>query len=216
MAQLWNKVTVPAWNAGYCDYAMDQMALPGALGDGTCFGLAALWLKRCFSGKDFACDGNYEVRSVSGMPIAVQAQKTFDEKIGLDPLPWKAITAALAHLDLKMVQGYAQKTEAGVWASGLYNIIDSGGKKTQGGLGGYMVGLRADNAAHAFAIINAGDTWRMFDANYGCFRVPDETAEKSDVFRDFLTDYLSAGKSGYAGGYNRGWLTCRVWPRGWI
>ncbi|MBR0647147.1 YopT-type cysteine protease domain-containing protein [Plastoroseomonas hellenica] len=216
MGQLWNKVTVPAWNDGYCEYAMDQMLLPGAVGDGTCFGLAALWLKKFTQGKDYACDGNYEVRSVSDMPLAVQVQKTFDKEILAHDEPWPAITAALAHLDFKIVFGYAQRSESGVGASGLYNIINAGGSGAKGGLGGYIVGLRSNTgAAHAFAIVNADDTWHMFDANYGRFKVPDETFWKSHVFQNFLVDYMKSGKSGYTSRYNGGWLTCRVWPRSW-
>lgn len=216
MAQLWNRVTVPAWNAGYCEYAMDQMLLPGAVSGGTCFGLAALWLKKSTYGKDYACDGNYEVRSISDMPLAAQVQKTFDKEIVAHDEPWPAITAALAHLDYKFVYGYAQRSEMGVGASGLYSIINTGNADAKGGIGGYIVGLRSKSgAAHAFAIINAGDTWHMFDANYGRFTVPDEADGKRHVFREFLIDYLTRGKTGYAASYDGGWLTCRVWPRGW-
>jgi hypothetical protein len=215
MPQLWNKVTVPAWNEGYCSYAMDQMDLPGAVAGGTCFGLSALWLKRFTQGKDFAHNSNYEVTSVDGMSTAVAVQKTFDTEINKAGEPWPAINAALGLVDMKMVSGYGQRSENGVDASGLYNIINAGGTASQGGIGGYMVGLRSKGgAAHAFAIVNTDDTWHLFDSNYGRFQVPDKDG-KTPVFRNFLIDYLKRAKTGYVARYDGGWLTFRAWPRSW-
>jgi hypothetical protein len=208
---IWNNVTIGAWQKGILVYAMDQAQSSGfaKCPDGYCVGLATVWASLRWKLSDYAYNANTQ-ELTSPDPKAVKVQKVFDAALASGGSHWTAIDKALAEVGLKKEPGRSQQTEDTVASSGLYNMIRSGseGLGVKGGDGIYIVGLRSNAEAHAFAIANEADGWwRLFDANYGHFRL-----QGNANFREFLRLYLASGGTGYIKRYGKGWTTIFVKP----
>lgn len=213
MAGVWDHVNQAARDVGVLVYAMNQKMTPGfgAMPDGYCLGLAAVWLSLRARLSDYDYNADTMELWYPG-PKPYHVQKAFDEKLASSGGDlWEATRAGIDKARMKPFVGRWQQTDqSSINTTGLYGVIakrDSG--HVRGGDGFYIVGMKdASNHAHAIAIINEPNQgWRLFDANYGHFRMTGD-----DYFFKFITWYLQGGVTNYLRDYPSGWATMGVLP----
>jgi hypothetical protein len=165
-----NRIQQLADEWGVLVYALDQAkALPspyspapsqwGSAASGICFGLSVIFIARRQAGRDLRHSAESKVASVDYGAIAIQNDFDATEKTDLN----RAIYNGLNRLGL-----IADDSRNGSGATvAAANLIEAA--RTNGF---YLFGLRGMNGAHAIVIVNEpGNVWRLFDANYGHFRM---------------------------------------------
>lgn len=195
-----NRIQQAADEWGVLVYALDQgKVLPpaydpvaqakwGSAASGICFGLALIFIARRQAGRDLPYSEAARQGSVDYRAIAIQNDFDAKQKTDLNV----AIYSGLNRLGLKGNDARNTSSERGAAAADLIQAARLNGH--------YIFGLAGAAGAHAIVIVNEpGNVWRLFDANFGHFKVYSKTG-----FQAFLSWFLKDGP--YGSLYGSSWI----------